>query len=51
MQPEWFQRTPEVGIPRQRQPGEEVWPFAIQGQPGARRASCGTTRRPAWAGT
>ena len=25
MRPEWFQSSPEVGIPRQRQPGLEVW--------------------------
>jgi hypothetical protein len=23
--PEWYKRDPAVGIPRQRQPGEEVW--------------------------
>jgi hypothetical protein len=25
MRPEWFKRDPSVGIPRQRQPGEEIW--------------------------
>ena len=35
--PEWFNRGPSVGIPRQRQPGEEVWRL---GHPDGRVQSC-----------
>lgn len=38
MQPEWFQQTPEVGIPRQRQPGAEVW--RLRSPDGGRVQTC-----------
>jgi len=36
--PEWFKHDPSIGIPRQRQPGEEVW--RLRSPAGTRVQAC-----------